>query len=51
MVIKLMLACVHMFTKEKHDLVESVAEMLSYLIHVRYVLTTKGQTAMVSIVS
>lgn len=36
------------FTEEQHDLVETAAEMLYGLIHVRYVLTTKGQAAMVS---
>ncbi|KAK1372460.1 Casein kinase II subunit beta [Heracleum sosnowskyi] len=34
------------FTEEQHDLVETAAEMLYGLIHVRYVLTTKGLAAM-----
>lgn len=36
-----------MFTEEQNELVESAAEMLYGLIHVRYVLTSKGMTAMV----
>ncbi|GMH00647.1 hypothetical protein Nepgr_002486 [Nepenthes gracilis] len=35
-----------MFTEEQNELVESAAEMLYGLIHVRYVVTTKGMAAM-----
>ncbi|KAJ0112766.1 hypothetical protein Patl1_00054 [Pistacia atlantica] len=35
-----------MFTEEQNELVESAAEMLYGLIHVRYVLTSKGMSAM-----
>lgn len=36
-----------MLTEEQNELVESAAEMLYGLIHVRYMLTSKGMTAMV----
>lgn len=36
-----------MFTEEQNELIESAAEMLYGLIHVRYILTTKGMAAMV----
>ncbi|KAK4364305.1 hypothetical protein RND71_015663 [Anisodus tanguticus] len=35
-----------MFTEEQNELIESAAEMLYGLIHVRYILTSKGMAAM-----
>jgi casein kinase II subunit beta len=40
-----------MLTEEQNELVESAAEMLYGLIHVRYILTSKGMTAMVREIS
>ena len=40
-----------MFTEEQNELVESAAEMLYGLIHVRYILTSKGMSAMVKLLS
>jgi casein kinase II subunit beta len=37
-----------MFTEEQNELIESAAEMLYGLIHVRYVITSKGLSAMVN---
>ena len=36
-----------MLTEEQHEMVESAAEMLYGLIHVRYILTSRGMNAMV----
>lgn len=51
--LKCLLSCYlgEMFTEEQNELVESAAEMLYGLIHVRYILTTKGLAAMVSVSS
>jgi hypothetical protein len=37
-----------MLTEEQNELIESAAEMLYGLIHVRYILTSKGLAAMVT---
>ena len=38
-----------MFTEEQNELIESAAEMLYGLIHVRYIITSKGLAAMVTL--
>lgn len=38
-----------MFSEEQNEIIESAAEMLYGLIHVRYILTTKGLGVMVKI--
>jgi casein kinase II subunit beta len=40
-----------LFTEEQNEIVESAAEMLYGLIHVRYILTSKGMNAMVCHIS
>jgi casein kinase II subunit beta len=37
-----------MLTEEQNELIESAAEMLYGLIHVRYIITSKGLSAMVN---
>jgi casein kinase II subunit beta len=40
-----------MLTEEQNEIVESAAEMLYGLIHVRYILTSKGLSAMVYLIT
>jgi casein kinase II subunit beta len=40
-----------MLTEEQNEIVESAAEMLYGLIHVRYILTSKGLSAMVCLIT